>query len=64
MDSALAGSDEEEEADEVVDAVFEELNIDLFSGMQAAPSSVRAAPAPAEAAEVRSEPQIYGASIC
>jgi len=48
MDSALAGSDEEEEANEVVDAVFEELNIDLFAGMKNAPSGVRAQPDAAE----------------
>ena len=50
MDSALEGSGEEEEADEVVDAVFEELNIDIFSGLQAAPTT---APQAAAAEEVR-----------
>ena len=51
MDSALGASDEEEEVDAVVDAVFEELNIDLFSGMQAAPTAVAVAAAPEPEAE-------------
>ena len=45
IDSALGGESEEEEVDAVVDAVFEELQIDLFSGMAAAPTAVAAAAA-------------------
>merc|ERR1711918_72964 len=43
IDSALGAESDEEEADAVVDAVFEELQIDMFSGVSAAPTGVAAA---------------------
>ena len=48
FDSALGAESDEDEADAVVDAVFDELQIDMFSDMSAAPSAVAAAAAEPE----------------
>lgn len=57
IDSALGAESDEEEADAVVDAVFEELQIDMFSGVSAAPTGVAAA------AVAEPEPQASDADV-
>lgn len=48
MESALGGSDDEEEADEVTQAIFDELNIEMFSKAGAVPTVPVAVPAAGE----------------
>ena len=48
MESALGGSDDEEEADEVTQAIFDELNIEMFSKAGAVPTAPVATPAAGE----------------
>jgi len=48
MESALGGSDDEEEADEVTQAIFDELNIEMFSKAGAMPTAPVAVPVAGE----------------